>query len=188
MRRPRRSVLAALASAALLLMLLPLSACVARSRSSPDVPRASASVHDAAGGLLGTVRVERTDMGVRIRGSLRGLAPGTHGIHLHQTGACLPPGFTTAGAHLNPGGRKHGLESPDGAHAGDLPNLEVSADGTAELDLVVSRVTLADSASPDLLDADGTALVIHAERDDQRTDPSGNSGARVACGSLTRGT
>lgn len=170
-----------------LLALTLLAGCIARPRGTPEAPRASAAIHDASGAAVGTVRFERSDMGVRIRGSLQGLPPGTHGMHFHDSGACSPPAFTTAGGHFNPGGRKHGLESPDGTHAGDLPNLDVNADGRAELDLVDRRVTLGDSTDTDLLEGDGTALVIHADRDDQRTDPSGNSGARIACGFIIRG-
>jgi Cu-Zn family superoxide dismutase len=109
----------------------------------------------------------------------KGLAPGVHGIHLHSVGRCEGPDFKSAGAHWNPGGRQHGLANPEGAHLGDLPNLTVAADGTATATFHVAG---------DIADADGTALVIHADPDDNKTDPSGNSGARVACAVLTSAT
>ena len=104
-----------------------------------------------------------------------GLAAGAHGLHLHAVGRCDGPDFTSAGAHWNPTNRKHGAENPDGPHLGDLPNLVVGDDG-------LGRVTL--TLPPGFLDADGAAVVIHAAADDHRTDPSGNSGARIACAAL----
>jgi Cu-Zn family superoxide dismutase len=111
-----------------------------------------------------------------IKVQAKGLAPGSHGIHLHSAGRCEGPDFKSAGAHWNPSGRQHGLANPAGAHLGDLPNLTVAADGTATATLHVAG---------DIADADGTALVIHADPDDNKTDPSGNSGARIACAVLT---
>jgi Cu-Zn family superoxide dismutase len=110
------------------------------------------------------------------------LPAGTHGTHLHTTGRCDAPQFTTAGPHLNPAGRQHGVRNPRGAHLGDLPNLTVGANGRGRLVAFV-RGSLSAGAAP-LFDADGTALVVHATADDEVTDPSGNSGARVACGIL----
>ncbi len=102
------------------------------------------------------------------------LAPGPHGVHIHAVGRCDPPAFTTAGPHLNPGARKHGLENPEGPHAGDMPNLE----GT-------HAVLVAAATMQQIADSDGSAIVIHATKDDQATDPSGSSGARVACGVIS---
>jgi Cu-Zn family superoxide dismutase len=99
-------------------------------------------------------------------------------------GSCEPTAFTSAGGHLNPGGRQHGLENPAGPHAGDMPNLTADASGRAVVDITTDRVSL-DAAGP-LFDADGTAIVVHAAPDDNRTDPAGNAGARVACGVITR--
>jgi Cu-Zn family superoxide dismutase len=113
-----------------------------------------------------------------------GLPAGTHGIHLHAVGSCEAPGFTSAGGHLNPQGHQHGALNPAGSHLGDLPNLTVNATGAAAM-----RTDLAGTlseAEAALFDADGTALVIHAGADDYKTDPSGNSGARIACGVLRR--
>jgi len=105
-----------------------------------------------------------------------GLPHGIHGIHLHSVGRCDPPDFASAGPHWNPAGRKHGLNNPAGPHAGDLPNVEVAANGVLGATVVVSGANMAS-----LLDADGSALVIHAAADDNITDPSGNSGPRIAC-------
>lgn len=113
-----------------------------------------------------------------------GLGPGIYGMHFHQTGKCDAPGFTTAGSHWNPAGRKHGLSNANGPHAGDLPNIEVKS---------ASKAVAAVSLSPSLIDgvqslfdADGSAIVIHAKPDDNATDPSGNSGDRILCGVLRR--
>jgi Cu-Zn family superoxide dismutase len=118
--------------------------------------------------------------------SVSGLTPGPHGIHIHEQGACTGPDFGSAGGHLNPAGRQHGLENPAGPHAGDLPNLLVDADGSADTIFAVSPDLLAGGEG--LFHVGGTAVVVHAERDDQHTDPSGGSGARVACGVVERGT
>jgi superoxide dismutase, Cu-Zn family len=147
---------------------------------------ASADLVDTAGRPVGTLTLREASGGsLRIDGQMRGLPVGTHGIHFHAVGQCDAAGaFASAGAHFNPGSRKHGLESPDGPHAGDLPNLAIGADGTGNFRTNTTRVTLGSDAAS-LLDADGSAVVVHAAQDDQRTDPSGNSGARIACGVVT---
>jgi Cu-Zn family superoxide dismutase len=107
----------------------------------------------------------------------RGLQPGDHGFHLHAVGKCEGPDFASAGPHWNPTNRKHGTENAEGHHAGDLPNLTVGADGRGAATLEL----------PDgFVDTDGAAVVIHAGADDNKTDPSGNSGARIACAAFTR--
>lgn len=144
---------------------------------------ASATVEftDVAGASRGGGALWQDPLGV-VHADLQlvGLPPGAHGIHFHAVGRC-DGDFTTAGAHYNPGARKHGLNAADGPHAGDAPNLTVGADGRARARFTTDRVTLTGGAST-LADVDGTALVIHATADDQVTDPSGNSGARIACG------
>jgi Cu-Zn family superoxide dismutase len=113
--------------------------------------------------------------------AVRGMATGTYGTHLHAVGQCEGPAFASAGGHLNPGGHQHGRLNPMGTHMGDLPNLVVDAAGRGVMDFELSATTAS------LLDADGTAIVIHAGADDERTDPSGNSGARIACAVLSPG-
>jgi hypothetical protein len=110
---------------------------------------------------------------------VRGLPPGVHGIHIHAVGRCAPD-FSAAGSHYNPAGKKHGLENPEGAHAGDLPNLTIGQDGTGTFDTTTSMVSLT-PGDKTVFDADGSAIVIHAFQDDQKTDPTGNSGERIAC-------
>jgi Cu-Zn family superoxide dismutase len=160
------------------------SAAACHSMSGGHTPRGIASLHDASGRSVGTLELEQAPNGVRIVGDLAGLSPGAHGIHFHQTGRCDGPDFATAGAHFNPSGRKHGLENPDGPHAGDMQNV-VIPEGALLLEMLSPRITL-DDASTTVFDADGTSIVVHAAPDDQRTDPSGNSGARIACGVIGR--
>ncbi|MDF2724204.1 MAG: superoxide dismutase copper/zinc binding protein [Paenibacillus sp.] len=120
--------------------------------------------------------------GVRIRLEVSGLAQGVHGFHFHETGKCDAPDFTTAGSHLNPLGKKHGLLSMEGPHAGDLPNLVAAADGSAKAEWLAGGVTLKPGQPNSLRKEGGTAIVIHEKADDGMTDPAGNSGARIACG------
>lgn len=140
-------------------------------------PFAMASLKKADGSIAGTASATEVDGGLRIDLSVSGISPGKHGVHVHMTGKCDAPDFASAGGHWNPAGTQHGLENPAGAHAGDLPNLDVGADGTGTLSFALRSGTRAG-----LLDADGAAFVVHAGPDDQMTDPSGNSGGRVACG------
>jgi Cu-Zn family superoxide dismutase len=128
---------------------------------------------------VGSVRAWQTAGGVSFRISASGLPHGLHGVHVHAVGRCNPPDFKTAGAHWNPAGKQHGMNNPAGPHAGDLPNVEVAANGVLN-----ATVTLAGASIASLLDADGAALVVHAAADDYKTDPSGNSGARIACAVL----
>ncbi len=130
----------------------------------------------AAGQSLGSVKAWETPGGVTFRVNAAGLPGGIHGIHVHAVGRCDPPGFTTAGPHWNPAQRQHGFDNPAGPHRGDLPNVTVAATGVLQ-----EAVTLPGATLAQLRDADGSALVIHAGADDLRTDPSGNSGDRIAC-------
>ena len=143
-------------------------------------------MRSAAGDEHGTLRVVAANGGLRVQGTLRALPPGRHGIHIHMAGQCDAPAFESAGGHFNPGGRQHGLENPAGPHAGDAPNIEVDRGGQAVIDLTFAQATADANASSGIWDGDGSAMVLHADADDQRTDPSGNSGARIACGVIER--
>ena len=128
---------------------------------------------------IGSVRAWQTSGGVSFHIEARGLSHGIHGIHVHSVGRCDPPDFASAGPHWNPLGRQHGLNNPAGPHAGDMRNVEVEANGVLE-----TTVTLPGASMASLLDADGAALVLHASPDDYVSDPSGNSGTRIACAVL----
>ena len=143
---------------------------------------ATATLQKADGTAAGSAIASVTPEGLSVSVSVTGITPGQHGVHVHMTGKCEGPAFASAGGHWNPGNTKHGLEAPDGAHAGDMPNLTVADDGTCTLTFALKSGTLAQ-----LLDADGSAFVVHAGPDDQKTDPSGNSGDRVACGVFAAG-
>ena len=147
-------------------------------------PSVSTVLKDRQGRSVGTVTVTETPHGLLVRGGVEGLPPGTHAIHFHETGKCEAP-FTTAGAHFNPAHKAHGLLSPAGPHGGDLPNLVVPASGKLDFELFAPGLSLA-SGPGAVLDADGTALVIHAKADDYTSQPAGDSGDRIACGVLAR--
>ena len=152
-------------------------------------PTARAEMRDTAGRELGTVQLLLTSDGARLSGTLAGLPPGTHGFHVHETGQCdatAATPFASAGPHYNPAGRQHGTLNPAGPHAGDLPNITVGADGRVSLTDAGITVTMNETVRAGLFDANGSALLIHAGADDYRTDPSGNSGARIACGVVVR--
>jgi len=134
------------------------------------------AIVNAAGQSVGSVRMWETPGGVTFRVAASGLPHGNHGIHVHAVGRCDGPKFDSAGPHWNPGGAKHGFNNPAGPHRGDLPNLTVAANG-----VVNDAVSLAGGSIATMLDADGAALVVHAAPDDYATDPSGNSGERIAC-------
>ncbi|PAL21727.1 superoxide dismutase family protein [Sphingopyxis sp. GW247-27LB] len=172
--------LAGIAAATLGALALTGCATMGGGKEKLPVPDATAQLHDARGADRGRVDIFKDGSGLRIEVIARGFEAGTYGMHVHAVGQCTPPGFTSAGPHWNPTGAQHGRDNPMGAHHGDLPNLVIEPDtiGRASLHLVGTPL----SGENGILDADGAAFVIHAGPDDMKTDPSGNSGARVACG------
>ena len=143
---------------------------------------ATANFVDAEGLDLGTVTLTSAEGGVAITGHVMGIEPGEHGFHFHEVGDCDgSAAFESAGAHFNPTSHKHGMENPVGPHAGDLPNLTADAQGMVNIEATSNMVSLTEGEDGYVFDADGTALMIHANPDDNRTDPSGNSGDRIAC-------
>lgn len=177
-------------------MALPLallaSACTATSspteRAMPAAPAPTAHARLLAGdgSARGEATVTQAADGLHVLVRAQGLTAGMHAVHVHTTGVCTPPDFTSAGGHWNPTGHKHGRDNPDGMHMGDMPNLIAGADGAGEMEYVIAGGTISEGATP-LLDADGAAVVIHAQADDYKSDPAGNAGGRVACGVLSAG-
>ncbi len=142
------------------------------------------TLKNAQGETIGTaILSDDSNGGVQVRLDVRNLQPGRHAFHIHQFARCEPPTFASAGPHFNPDGKKHGLENPEGPHAGDMDNFTVSADGTAKVTFTDDRVSLRNGPGS-VFTAGGTALVIHAKADDMKTDPSGDSGDRIACGEI----
>ena len=154
-----------------------LAGCAMADELGPIAGVPTVPLVNAAGASTGGVQVITGDGGANLRIAVQGLPPGEHGMHLHAIGRCDGPVFQTAGAHWNPDSRLHGHLNPQGPHLGDLPNLTVSANGHGAINFRIAGL---------INDADGTALVIHAAPDDYKTDPSGNSGDRIACAVIAR--
>lgn len=182
MTRTKRMSPSIIGTGAALVMLL-LSGCAGlggdRGQGLPS-PDASAFLVDAKGADRGRADFFREAGGLRVELVARGFAPGTYGMHVHALGACSPQDFSGAGPHWNPQNTQHGRENPMGAHRGDLPNLVVETDQIGRATVMIEGAALKGEGA--LLDADGASFIIHAGPDDMKSDPSGNSGARIACG------
>lgn len=146
---------------------------------------AAADLSNNEGKTVGYATFVEGPDGVEIAVQVHNMPEGLHGFHIHAVGKCEAPDFKSAGGHFNPFERKHGLKNPEGAHVGDMPNLLVGPGGTASEVVVVPLVSLGPGKNS-LFHPEGTALVIHAGRDDQMTDPAGDAGARIACGVIKR--
>ena len=167
-----------------------LAACTSAFAIAPALAQEDAQIIEAqvmteSGESAGTVTFEQVDHGVVVTARLENLPEGPHAFHIHETGACEPD-FQAAGGHYNPADAAHGFDTPEGYHAGDLPNVYVAADGTAAADFFAPQLTLAeeddDSAPYTLRDADGSAVMIHAQIDDYQAEPPDSTGPRIACG------
>lgn len=146
---------------------------------------ATAMLKTADGKSVGEAKVMQTASGLDLVLDVNGMPPGNHGVHIHATGQCDAPDFKSAGGHWNPTNKSHGLKSDNGSHMGDFVNLEVAADGTGHLERPIENASLENGPNA-LLEADGAAFIVHEGQDDQMTDPSGDSGARLACGVFTK--
>lgn len=156
---------------------------------APFHPAAAQTAHadfvNAQGQKIGSATLTQTSGGVQITATISQLPTGPHAMHIHTVGKCEGPDFKSAGGHFNPAGKQHGKDNPNGAHNGDLPNFDVNGSGEATVSVLATNVTLGDDPTS-LFHEGGTALVIHEKADDYKTDPTGNSGGRIACGVIQK--
>ncbi len=166
------------------LVLLPATLALVLPAVAKSKPAATATLHTSDNKDAGTATfTQKGADSVVVKLKLMNLTPGEHGVHIHQKPLCEAPDFKSAGGHFNPAGKQHGFDNPSGHHNGDLPkNLTVGADGTAKATFTMHNVSLAADAPDSLLANGGTSLMVHEKADDMKTDPSGNSGGREACG------
>ncbi len=160
-----------------------LSLLIGCSTASPPqiTNEASADLKDKDGRNIGMAIFREVGDGVLVSVEVKGISPGLHAIHIHTTGKCEGPAFTSAGGHFNPEQKKHGLKNAEGPHAGDMPNMYVAKDGVGRFEVLNDHITLK-PGNRSIFDTDGSALVIPAGVDDNVTDPAGNAGDRIACG------
>lgn len=141
---------------------------------------------DIDGNTIGTATLTEGKSGVTIHLKAKNLPSGVHGFHIHEKGECKGAGFESAGGHFNPYNKEHGLDNPKGPHAGDLPNIEVDQNGKVDVKVVAPLVTLEEGKENSLFDEDGSALMIHEKADDNKTNPAGDAGSRIACGVIQK--
>lgn len=147
-------------------------------------PTMTVKIINSKGENIGTASLSQVGDKVQVLIEAQNLPPGTHGTHFHEVGRCDTPDFKTAGEHLNPRHKQHGFKNPKGFHAGDLPNIEVGTDGKVRANLATKEVTFEKGKPNSLLRPGGISLIIHEKADDYFTDPSGNSGGRIACAAI----
>jgi superoxide dismutase, Cu-Zn family len=187
-RREARSMVRSMAQSVPWLLAVLVAGAPACKQDRAGQVEGVAVLRDADGTQVAEATFTSVDGGVKLHIEGGPLPPGPHGFHVHEHGVCEAPSFESAGDHFNPTDKRHGLEDPEGPHVGDLPNLVVDADGRVDAEFTLAGATLDDNADTSLLAGDGTALVIHAEPDDQNTDPAGDSGPRIACGVIENST
>jgi Cu-Zn family superoxide dismutase len=158
-----------------------LAAMVALGSSPAAAQNAKAALKNADGKDVGSAELTQTPHGVLIRLSVKGLPPGEHAFHVHGVGKCEPP-FTSAGGHFNPENKKHGVMAAGGPHAGDMPNLHIPSSGDLVVEVVNAAITLDKGKPNSVFQTNGTALIVHAGKDDYKSDPTGEAGGRIACG------
>lgn len=171
-------------------VMLLLAGCVQKNEWLPvsggKAQAVAAPIINGEGNKIGEVSFVETADGVTIDIFAEGLPPGLHGTHIHEKGECTPPNFESAGGHFNPTSKEHGFDNPKGFHLGDMPNIEVESDGTVNVTLTTTNISLKPNVDNSILDNDGSSLMIHSGPDDYKTDPAGNSGDRIACAAIIK--